>query len=112
MRAGNRDGIREPSRDNPKHYGAFNGWNAASPCGYKFRIILFYRRSVNDELGPFYVLRFLTHADRNTVGTDAGERIRFVGVGAGQLITLMKQNFGNRAHSRTADPYEMNPFNL
>ncbi len=108
--SGDGDGLREMPRHHAEHHGPLHHGDSLVARRDQLRIILLDRRGVDDQLRALHVFGPLPHEDGDAVASDSGEGVGLAGIGTGQPVPFMQQDFGDRAHAGPADPHKMDSF--
>ena len=93
-----------------KHHGARHHGNVGLARGLHFGVAFVHSRRNDKAVGPVNVFLAMPLVDRGTQMLQAFRDRALRQVRAAYRITEVQKDFGNAAHARTADAYEVNVF--
>ena len=96
--------------DSAEHHTALYRGDVLRLSGDQFGIVELDSGSVDHHICAADVFGKMTHCDRNPVGTDPLQGIRFGIVRACDLIAFAVEDLSQRTHTRSADTDKMYPF--
>lgn len=112
VRTANANAVGIHARDCAEQFGTLKSWHAQRFCGTKLRVIIEQGGGVYDHFGVSNVFRTVPHGYRYAQRTEFGQVVAFIVIRSGERVTLLQENFCERAHPRSADADHMDPFNL